>query len=77
MADEDFHILSYTSRLIITSLGFVLSLSLNQAFKTTFAKIPLGTEHPILKDWVHFAVVLCIVFFVLFIKSKKKKGKQI
>ena len=76
MADEDFHILSYTTTLIMTSLGFVLSLALNQAFKTTFARIPLGTENPLVKDWAHFGVVLFIVLVVLFIKSKKNKKKQ-
>lgn len=42
---------------IASSLGFVLSLALNAAFKGTFELIPLGMKTKVLNDWIYVVVV--------------------
>ena len=74
--DDRFHIIGYTITLISTSLGFILSLALNEAFKTTFTKIPLGKHNSLLRDWLYFLTVLNIVIFALYVINKYKQKQQ-
>ena len=61
---------------IASSLGFVLSLALNAAFKATFELIPLGMKTKVLNDWIYVVVVGTVVFLLLWAIYAAKQARR-
>jgi hypothetical protein len=62
--------------IIASSLGFVLSLALNTAFKETFDLIPLGMKTKVVNDWIYVFVVGTVVLLLLWAIYAAKQARK-
>jgi Na+-translocating ferredoxin:NAD+ oxidoreductase RnfA subunit len=62
---EKFDVWNQVLTTIAASLGFVISLSLNSAFKETFDLIPISVKNKVANAWLYVFVVGALVLLFL------------
>lgn len=63
--EEDFDLWMRVLDVVAASMGFIISLALNEAFRDTFDLIPISVKNKVANAWIYVIVVVPIVFLIL------------